>query len=155
MIGYMTDSQTVATASRSLGLSATSDPRLGMVVSFSLRTLCAALFPVRGPDLGPPSHASPDGLNRAAHDCTYSSHLTPQATIDHTIHFYPFPSGYDGSQPLLHVVETTVADLTTGRGFVNGRVYTQDGVLIAGTSQEGVVRPHMSGKKPRRETARL
>lgn len=36
MIGYITDSQTVATAGRTVGLSATSDPKLGMVVSGEL-----------------------------------------------------------------------------------------------------------------------
>ncbi|CAK9779705.1 unnamed protein product [Cutaneotrichosporon oleaginosum] len=108
MIGYMTDSQAIATPGRTIGLSATSNPRLGMV-----------------------------------------------ATIDHTIHFYPLPPDYDGSQPLLHIMEAQVVDLASGRGQMVGRVYTQSGVLIATTSQEGVVRARKEGVKPRREAARL
>ncbi|BEJ10930.1 hypothetical protein CspHIS471_0103520 [Cutaneotrichosporon sp. HIS471] len=108
MIGYMTDSQAIATSVRTIGLSATSDPCLGMA-----------------------------------------------ATIDHTIHFYPLPSGYDGSQPILHIMETQVVDLAIGRGQMVGRVYTQDGVLIATTSQEGVVRAQKDGVRARKESARL
>lgn len=108
MIGYMTDSQAIATPGRTIGLSATSDPRLGMV-----------------------------------------------ATIDHTIHFYPLPPDYDGSQPVLHIMEAQVVDLASGRGHMVGRVYTQDGVLIATTSQEGVVRARKEGVRPRKESARL
>ncbi|BEI79858.1 hypothetical protein CcaverHIS002_0103870 [Cutaneotrichosporon cavernicola] len=108
MIGYMTDSQAIATSVRAIGLSATSDPPLGMA-----------------------------------------------ATIDHTIHFYPLPPGYDGSQPILHIMETQVVDLAIGRGQMVGRVYTQDGVLIATTSQEGVVRAQKDGVRARKESARL
>lgn len=105
MIGYVTDTQAIATAGRTIGLSADSDPKLGMV-----------------------------------------------ATIDHTIHYYPFPDNYDGTQPLLHVLEAHIVDLKVGRGYLTGRVYTEDGVLIATTSQEGVVRAQAAGLKPRRET---
>ncbi|GMK56732.1 hypothetical protein CspeluHIS016_0305720 [Cutaneotrichosporon spelunceum] len=108
MIGYMTDSQAIATPGRAIGLSATSEPRLGMV-----------------------------------------------ATIDHTIHFYPLPSDYDGSQPILHIMETQVVDLASGRGQMVGRVYTKEGVLIATTSQEGVVRAQKNGVKARTESSRL
>lgn len=105
MIGYVTDTQAIATAGRTIGLSADSNPKLGMV-----------------------------------------------ATIDHTIHYYPFPDNYDGTQPLLHILEAQIVDLKVGRGYITGRVYTEDGVLIATTSQEGVVRAQTPGVRPRRET---
>ncbi|WWD19170.1 acyl-CoA thioesterase II [Kwoniella shandongensis] len=67
------------------------------------------------------------------------------ASLDHSIHFYPFPSNFDPSAPLLHVMESQVVDVASGRGTVKGYVYTQDGVLVAVTSQEGVVRADLRG----------
>ena len=62
------------------------------------------------------------------------------ATLDHTTHFYPFPADLDIRRPLLHVMEAVITDVASGRGMVRGLVYTEKGVLIAVTSQEGVVR---------------
>lgn len=80
--------------------------------------------------------------------------LTSQASLDHCLHFYPLPENFDPTAPLLHVMESVKVDVASGRGFVRGCVYTEDGHLIASTSQEGVIRADISGKKPRREHER-
>ncbi|WP_312742816.1 acyl-CoA thioesterase II [Cedecea neteri] len=57
------------------------------------------------------------------------------ATIDHSMWFHrPF----DMNEWLLYSVESTSA--SSARGFVRGEFYTQDGVLVASTVQEGVMR---------------
>ncbi|MDU4003579.1 acyl-CoA thioesterase II [Pluralibacter gergoviae] len=57
------------------------------------------------------------------------------ATIDHSMWFHrPF----DMNEWLLYNVESTSA--SSARGFVRGEFYTQDGVLVASTVQEGVMR---------------
>ncbi|CBG87289.1 acyl-CoA thioesterase II [Citrobacter rodentium] len=57
------------------------------------------------------------------------------ATIDHSMWFHrPF----DLNQWLLYSVESTSA--SSARGFVRGEFYTQEGVLVASTVQEGVMR---------------
>ncbi|WVW85471.1 acyl-CoA thioesterase II [Kwoniella bestiolae CBS 10118] len=71
------------------------------------------------------------------------------ASLDHSIHFYPFPDDFDPSAPLLHVMESQSVDIASGRGVVQGRVYTKDGVLIAVTAQEGVVRADLKGLEAR------
>jgi acyl-CoA thioesterase 8 len=102
MIAYMTDFQFIGTASRSVGLSRTSSPRLGML-----------------------------------------------ASLDHTTHFYPLPPDFDPATPLLHVMESAIADVRSGRGLVRGTLYTPQGVMVAATLQEGVVRADL-GKAERR-----
>ncbi|WRT68545.1 acyl-CoA thioesterase II [Kwoniella shivajii] len=67
------------------------------------------------------------------------------ASLDHSIHFYPFPENFDPSAPLLHVMEAQSVDVASGRGMLQGRVYTQEGDLIAVTAQEGVVRADLKG----------
>ncbi|KAK8854686.1 acyl-CoA thioesterase II [Kwoniella newhampshirensis] len=67
------------------------------------------------------------------------------ASLDHSIHFYPFPANFDPSKPLLHVMESQAVDVASGRGTVKGCVYTLDGVLVAVTGQEGVVRADLRG----------
>ncbi|OWZ37749.1 acyl-CoA thioesterase II [Cryptococcus neoformans c45] len=69
------------------------------------------------------------------------------ASLDHVIHFYPFPDTFDPSAPLLHVMEAQAANLSSGRGIARGRIYTHDGHLIAVTGQEGVVRAEGKGGK--------
>lgn len=98
MIAYMTDFQFIGTSARSVGLTWTSKPRLGML-----------------------------------------------ATLDHTTHFYPFPRDLQADEPLLHVMESVVADVGAGRGLVRGAVFTRRGDLIASTLQEGVVRADLKG----------
>ena len=57
------------------------------------------------------------------------------ATIDHSMWFHrPF----DLNDWLLYSVESTSA--SNARGFVRGEFYTQQGVLVASTVQEGVIR---------------
>ncbi|MDA8477526.1 acyl-CoA thioesterase II [Citrobacter sp. Awk 4] len=59
------------------------------------------------------------------------------ATIDHSMWFHrPF----NMNEWLLYSVESTSA--SSARGFVRGEFYTQDGVLVASTVQEGVMRNH-------------
>jgi len=57
------------------------------------------------------------------------------ATIDHSMWF---PRPFDMNDWLLYSVESTSA--SSARGFVRGEFYTQDGVLVASTVQEGVMR---------------
>jgi len=57
------------------------------------------------------------------------------ATIDHAMWFHrPF----NLNEWLLYNVESTSA--SNSRGFVRGEFYTQDGILVASTVQEGVIR---------------
>ena len=57
------------------------------------------------------------------------------ATIDHSMWFHrPF----DMNDWLLYCVESTSA--SSARGFVRGEFYSRDGVLVASTVQEGVMR---------------
>lgn len=59
------------------------------------------------------------------------------ATIDHSMWFHrPF----NLNEWLLYSVESTSA--SSARGFVRGEFYTRDGVLVASTVQEGVMRNH-------------
>ncbi|AVJ16539.1 acyl-CoA thioesterase II [Serratia rhizosphaerae] len=59
------------------------------------------------------------------------------ATIDHSMWFHrPFRM----DDWLLYAVESTSA--SSARGFVRGQFYTRDGVLVASTVQEGVMRRH-------------
>jgi len=97
----MTDFQMLLTAGRTVGLSATSHPPLGMV-----------------------------------------------ASLDHSMHFYPLPPNFDPAAPLLHVIETDAVDVEAGRGLTRGLLFTEDGHLVATTSQEGAVRAARAGKGP-------
>lgn len=62
--------------------------------------------------------------------------LAMLSSLDHTIWFYDH--NINCSDWLLHVMECPVAG--SGRGMVHGRLYTQEGKLVAVTAQEGVVR---------------
>nr|ODN91759.1 acyl-CoA thioesterase II [Cryptococcus depauperatus CBS 7841] len=68
------------------------------------------------------------------------------ASLDHTIHFYPFPQGLDYRKPVLHVMESQVADTKSERAVCRGRVYSSDGHLLAVTSQEGLFRARRVGE---------
>lgn len=59
------------------------------------------------------------------------------ATIDHSMWFHR-PFSLDDW--LLYAVESTSA--SGARGFVRGQIYNQQGVLVASTVQEGVIRLH-------------
>lgn len=77
---------------------------------------------------------------------------TPQigliASLDHSIHFYPLPPDLDYQEPVLHVMESQVADMSSGRAVARGRVYSAKGKLLAVTCQEGVFKAREPGKKP-------
>ncbi|MFQ6244308.1 acyl-CoA thioesterase II [Yersinia enterocolitica] len=61
------------------------------------------------------------------------------ATIDHSMWFHrPFRL----DDWLLYTVESTSA--SGARGFVRGQIYNREGVLVASTVQEGVIRLHRS-----------
>lgn len=61
------------------------------------------------------------------------------ATIDHSMWFHrPFRL----DEWLLYAVESTSA--SGARGFVRGQIYNREGVLVASTVQEGVIRLHRS-----------
>lgn len=61
------------------------------------------------------------------------------ATIDHSMWFHrPF----NFEDWLLYHVESTSA--SSGRGFVRGQFYTRQGLLIASSVQEGVIRQHQT-----------
>lgn len=59
------------------------------------------------------------------------------ATIDHAMWFHR-PFRFDDW--LLYVVESPSA--SGARGFVRGQIFRRDGVLVASTAQEGVIRHH-------------
>ena len=95
----MTDFQFIGTSARSLALTRTSHPRIGML-----------------------------------------------ASLDHTTHFEPLPPDFDPATPLLHVMESAVADVRSGRGVVRGVLFTPEGLVVATSLQEGVVRADWGGK---------
>lgn len=71
-----------------------------------------------------------------AHGLTYNSQdLTMMASLDHTVWFHT-PARAD--QWLLYDIHSprTVG----GRGMAFGRIYSQDGTLVATSAQEGVIR---------------
>lgn len=66
--------------------------------------------------------------------------LTPGmqvASLDHAMWFHQ-PFRVDGW--LLHVIDSPAA--SEGRGLVRGRVFSEDGRLVASTAQEGLIRRH-------------
>ncbi|KAH6563643.1 hypothetical protein BASA50_010342 [Batrachochytrium salamandrivorans] len=61
--------------------------------------------------------------------------LTMLTSLDHAIWFH---APFRADEWLLYVMESTRA--IGGRGYVHGRIYTQDGRLVMSTAQEGVIR---------------
>lgn len=59
------------------------------------------------------------------------------ASLDHTIWFH---APFRADDWLLYELESP--RLSQGRGFALGRIYRSDGILVASTAQEGVVRFH-------------
>lgn len=57
------------------------------------------------------------------------------ASLDHSMYFHR-PFRFDDW--LLHVIDSPSA--SGGRGLVRGRVYSRDGILVASTVQEGLIR---------------
>ncbi|PFH49219.1 hypothetical protein AMATHDRAFT_148154 [Amanita thiersii Skay4041] len=67
--------------------------------------------------------------------------LSMTSTLDHSIYFYN--NDFHCGDWLLYVMESPRIGL--GRGVVHGRLYTQQGSLVAVTSQEGVLRADVRG----------
>lgn len=76
------------------------------------------------------------------HGATWLSAGMQVASLDHVMWFHrPFRI----DQWLLHVMDGPSA--SGARGLVRGRVFTQDGKLVASTAQEGVLRRHSRPEK--------
>jgi len=67
--------------------------------------------------------------------------LSMMSTLDHSIYYYD--DNFDCGDWLLYVVESPRAG--SGRSVVHGRFYTQNGILVAVTSQEGLIRADIRG----------
>lgn len=67
--------------------------------------------------------------------------LSMVSTLDHTIWYYS--NDFHCGDWMLYVI--TSPRTGSGRGVVHGKIYTQDGKLVAVTSQEGVVRADVRG----------
>ncbi|KAF8203245.1 hypothetical protein BJ912DRAFT_1037699 [Pholiota molesta] len=63
------------------------------------------------------------------------------STLDHSIWYYS--NDFDAGDWLLYEMDCPSGG--SGRGVVHGRFFTRDGILIAVTSQEGVVRAAITG----------
>ncbi|KAF8624897.1 hypothetical protein AX15_005765 [Amanita polypyramis BW_CC] len=85
-----------------------------------------------------PSAAGTIGLKRVGKGPDV---LTMMSSLDHTIYFYS--NDFDCGDWMLYVMESP--RIGSGRGVVHGRLYTQEGSLVAITSQEGVVRVGIRG----------
>lgn len=91
-------------------------------------------------------------LNASAvvHGMTFSSSSMGMMTsLDHTIWFYTPTRAdewllYDKSSPRSY----------NGRGTSFGRIYNQDGILVATTAQEGVIRLSEKEKEKREQSDR-
>ncbi|MDT8409822.1 MAG: acyl-CoA thioesterase II [Wenzhouxiangellaceae bacterium] len=70
------------------------------------------------------------------HDIDFSRKPLLMASLDHAMWFHR-EARVD--QWLLYTFDSPVA--TGGRGFSRGQIFTRDGILVASTAQEGVIRP--------------
>ena len=78
-----------------------------------------------------------------AHDALAWGREVQMASLSHSLHFHQ-PFALD-RQWLCHVVHSPVA--SGGRGFALGQVWTEGGVLVASTAQEGLIRPRPDGER--------
>jgi acyl-CoA thioesterase II len=69
------------------------------------------------------------------HGVTWLSKNMQVASLDHVMWFH---APFRADQWLLHVIESSRA--SGSRALVRGRVFTQDGRLVASTAQEGLIR---------------
>lgn len=69
------------------------------------------------------------------HGVTFFSGKVQVASLDHVMWFH---APLRADQWLLHVIDSPAA--RGSRGLVRGRVFTQDGRLVASTAQEGLIR---------------
>ena len=75
------------------------------------------------------------GAAALPHGLKFGQGLVQMASLDHALWFHRDARVDDW---LLYAIDSPNSG--GGRGFARGRIYTRDGVLIASTSQEGVVR---------------
>ncbi|OLY81665.1 Acyl-coenzyme A thioesterase 8 [Smittium mucronatum] len=61
--------------------------------------------------------------------------ISMMASLDHSIWFH---APFSASEWMLYDLETSRA--SSGRGYVTGRVFSRDGVLVASVAQEGLLR---------------
>ena len=84
------------------------------------------------------AYASDHGFLATAlfpHGITIFGNTIQAASLDHVMWFH---APFRADQWLLHVMDSPAA--RGGRGLVRGRVFTQDGRLVASTAQEGMIR---------------
>ncbi len=75
------------------------------------------------------------GTSLLPHGVSWLSPGMQVASLDHAMWFH---DDFRADEWLLHVMESPRA--SRGRGFVQGRVYTADGRLVASSTQEGLIR---------------
>lgn len=84
------------------------------------------------------AYASDHGFLATAlfpHGVTFFGNTLQAASLDHVMWFH---APLRADHWLLHVIDSPIA--RGGRGLVRGRVFTQDGQLVASTAQEGMIR---------------
>ncbi len=84
------------------------------------------------------AYASDHGFLATAlfpHGITFFGNAVQIASLDHVMWFH---APFRADQWLLHAMDSPIA--RAGRGLVRGRVFTQDGRLVASTAQEGMIR---------------
>ena len=69
------------------------------------------------------------------HGYTYWNRDMQVASLDHAMYFH---RDFRMDQWLLHVIESPNAN--SARGLCQGKIFTQDGILVANTVQEGLIR---------------
>ncbi len=75
------------------------------------------------------------GTATLPHAIDFSSKPLLMASLDHAMWFH---HEVRVDQWLLYMMDSTIS--TGGRGLSRGQVFTRDGVLVASTAQEGVIR---------------
>ena len=78
-------------------------------------------------------------LTTALHPHADVAHFgnTQMATLDHSMWFF---REFDINQWFLFMIDSPSA--SQARGFTRGKIFTEDGTLIAAVTQEGLMRPH-------------
>lgn len=71
------------------------------------------------------------------HGLTFQNPRLQAATLDHAIWFH---RAFRADEWLLYTTDSPVA--AGARGFTRGSIFTRDGVLVASTTQEGLLRLH-------------
>ncbi len=90
------------------------------------------------------AYASDFGLLRASmlpHGLTFWDPSMQVASLDHAMWFH---RDFSIDEWLLHVMHSS--STVNGRGYNTGKIFTRDGLLVASTSQEGLIRDRNYGK---------